>query len=137
PWRRFLRLLAPHTPVLLEAFVCGLLLTLLGVSSSYFMQHLVDRVLPHDERRLLNALGGGMVLILLFRCLFHMLPPYLLGPHAPALVRGAPARPRGALGPARRPRPPRPGAAPPLLRDAARGGDPVAGQRRGQGARGR
>jgi ATP-binding cassette subfamily B protein len=78
PWHRFLRLLAPHTPVLLEAFVCALLLTLLGISSSYFVQHLVDRVLSHNERRLLNALGIGMVLILLFRCLFSMLRQYLV-----------------------------------------------------------
>jgi ATP-binding cassette subfamily B protein len=78
PWRRFLGLLAPHTPVLLEAFLCALLMTLLGISTSYFIQHLVDRVLPHHEGRLLNALGIGMVLILLFRCLFGMLRQYLV-----------------------------------------------------------
>jgi ATP-binding cassette subfamily B protein len=78
PWQRFLRLLAPHTPVLLEAFVCALLLTLLGLSTSYFMQHLVDTVLPHHEGRLLNGLAVGMVLILLFRCLFSLLRQYLV-----------------------------------------------------------
>jgi ATP-binding cassette, subfamily C, bacteriocin exporter len=77
PWRRFLGLLAPHTPVLLEAFVCALLLTVLGLSSSYFVQHLVDIVLPHQESRLLNALGIGMTLILVFRCMFSMLRQYL------------------------------------------------------------
>ena len=30
PWRRFLRLLAPHSAVLVEAFVCALLMTLLA-----------------------------------------------------------------------------------------------------------
>jgi ATP-binding cassette subfamily B protein len=78
PGRRFLRLLSPHAPVLLEAFVCALLMTLLGLSTSYFIQHLVDTVLPHHEGRLLNALGIGMVLILVFRCLFGMLRQYLV-----------------------------------------------------------
>jgi ATP-binding cassette subfamily B protein len=78
PWQRFLRLLTPHAPVLLEAFLCALLLTLLGISTSYFIQHLVDTVLPHHEGRLLNGLGIGMVLILVFRCLFGILRQYLV-----------------------------------------------------------
>src|SRR5262249_5690705 len=78
PWRRFLSLLGFHTPVLAEAFVCALLMTVLGVSTSYFVQHLVDNVLVRNEERLLNALGIGMVLIILFRTLFSMLRQYLL-----------------------------------------------------------
>jgi ATP-binding cassette subfamily B protein len=78
PWRRFLGLLRPHTPVLLEAFLCALLMTALGLSTSYFIQHLVDSVLVRHEGRLLNALGIGMVLILVFRTLFGMLRHYLV-----------------------------------------------------------
>jgi ATP-binding cassette subfamily B protein len=78
PWRRFVRLLRFHTPVLTEAFFCALLLTVLGISTSYFIQHLVDSVLDHNDRRLLNALGIGMVLIVLFRTLFSALRQYLL-----------------------------------------------------------
>jgi ATP-binding cassette subfamily B protein len=78
PWRRLLRLLAPHTPVLLEAFVCALLLTVLGVGTAYFIQHLVDSVLVRHEERLLNALGVGMVLLLVFRALFGVLRQYLV-----------------------------------------------------------
>jgi ATP-binding cassette subfamily B protein len=78
PWRRFLGLLAPHTPVLVEAFFCALLMTVLGVSTSYFIQHLVDGVLVRNEERLLNALGAGMVLLLVFRTLFGALRQYLV-----------------------------------------------------------
>jgi ABC-type bacteriocin transporter len=78
PWRRFRGLLRPHLPVLGEAFVCALLMTALGVSTSYFVQHLVDSVLPRFERRLLNALGIGMLLILAFRTLFGLLRQYLM-----------------------------------------------------------
>src|SRR4051794_10110614 len=78
PWRRFLGLLGHHTPILAEAFAFALLMTVLGISTSYFIQHLVDSVLVRNEGRLLNALGIGMVLILLFRTLFGALRHYLL-----------------------------------------------------------
>jgi ATP-binding cassette subfamily B protein len=78
PWRRFWGLLRCHTPVLAEAFFCALLMTVLGVSTSYFIQHLVDSVLVRNDGRLLNALGVGMVLVVLFRTLFGMLRQYLL-----------------------------------------------------------
>jgi ATP-binding cassette subfamily B protein len=78
PSRRFLNLLSPHTGVLTEAFACAMLMTVLGVSTSYFIQHLVDSVLVRHEGRLLNALGIGMVLIALFRTLFGLLRQYLV-----------------------------------------------------------
>jgi ATP-binding cassette subfamily B protein len=78
PWRRFLGLLGCHRPVLFQAFCCALLMTVLGVATSYFVQHLVDSVLVRNETRLLNALGTGMVLIVLFRTLFGTLRQYLL-----------------------------------------------------------
>src|SRR5262249_5795802 len=78
PWRRFLGLLSPHTSVLGEGFCCALLMTVLGVAISYFIQHLVDSVLVRHEGRLLNALAIGMVLIVLFQTLFGMLRQYLV-----------------------------------------------------------
>ena len=56
PRRRFRSLLAFHTPLLAEAFFCALLMTVLGIANSFFIQHLVDNVLAHNETRLLNAL---------------------------------------------------------------------------------
>jgi ATP-binding cassette, subfamily C, bacteriocin exporter len=78
PWRRFLGLLAGHRSLMIEAFFCALLLTILGLATSYFIQHLVDSVLVRHENRLLNALGTGMLLIVGFRVLFGMLRQYLL-----------------------------------------------------------
>jgi ATP-binding cassette subfamily B protein len=78
PWRRFRTLLAFHTPVLAEGFCCALLMTVLGVATSCFLQHLVDNVLVRNETRLLNALGVGMLLVILFRTLFGVLRQYLL-----------------------------------------------------------
>src|SRR5262245_50698613 len=78
PWRRFLSLLGAHTPVLVEAFCCALLMIVLGVSTSFFIQRLVDSVLVRNGGRLLTALGVGMVLIALFRSLFGLLRQYLV-----------------------------------------------------------
>lgn len=78
PLRSFLGMLAAHRGVLLEAMVCAVLMTLLGISTSYFVQHLVDSVLVRGEVRLLNALGVGMAAVLLFRTLFGVLRQYLL-----------------------------------------------------------
>ena len=78
PWRRFAALLAGHRPLLAEAVVCALVMTVLGVSTSYFVQHLVDSVLPRGERRLLHAMGIGMVLVVLVRAVFGLLREYLL-----------------------------------------------------------
>lgn len=78
PTWRFWSLLQMQRGILFEASLCALLMTLLGISTSYFIQHLVDSVLVRGETRLLNALGVGMVAILLFRTLFGMLRQYLL-----------------------------------------------------------
>jgi ATP-binding cassette subfamily B protein len=77
PFNRFLGILRGHSRVLIEAFVCGVLLMVLGISTSYFVQHLVDTVLVRGEGRLLNALALGMILITLFRTLFGVLRHYL------------------------------------------------------------
>ena len=78
PMYRFLGLLRSHRPILAEAVCCALLITLLGLSTSYFIQHLVDSVLVRNEARLLNSLGIGMLCVVVFRLLFGALRQYLL-----------------------------------------------------------
>jgi ATP-binding cassette subfamily B protein len=75
---RFLGLFRGQLGVLAEVCFCALLLTLLGVATAYFIQHLVDSVLVRQETGLLNALGAGMVLVVAFRTLFGGLRQYLL-----------------------------------------------------------
>jgi ATP-binding cassette subfamily B protein len=78
PWRRFLGLLGDQRSVLMEAIFCALIMTLLGVTTSYFVEQLVDSVLVRQQTSLLNALGIGMALVVLFRTLFAMVRQYLL-----------------------------------------------------------
>jgi HlyB family type I secretion system ABC transporter len=78
PLSRFLGMLRAHRPLMVEAVACALLMTLLGVSTSYFVQHLVDSVLVRGESRLLNGLGFGIAAVVVFRTLFGVLRHYLL-----------------------------------------------------------
>jgi ATP-binding cassette subfamily B protein len=78
PWRRFVGLVLCQRSILAEAFCCALLMTLLGISTSYFVQHLVDSVLVRGETRLLNGLAIGMLLLVVFRTLFGLIRQYLL-----------------------------------------------------------
>ncbi|HKA92094.1 MAG TPA: peptidase domain-containing ABC transporter, partial [Haliangiales bacterium] len=78
PARRLAALLLRYRRILVEAFACALLMTLLGIASSYFVQHLVDSVLARREGRLLTALGTGMLAVVTFRALFGALRQYLM-----------------------------------------------------------
>ncbi len=77
-WQRFLELAVPHRGILCEVVVCALLMTLLATLTSFFIQHLVDSVLVRMERSLLNALGIGMALVVIFRVVFSFLRQYFL-----------------------------------------------------------
>jgi ATP-binding cassette, subfamily C, bacteriocin exporter len=76
--RRFMQLVLRQRGLLVEAFVCAVLMTVLGLSTSLFVQHLVDGVLVQHQSSLLDALGIGMVVIVLFRTVFSALRSYLI-----------------------------------------------------------
>jgi hypothetical protein len=78
PLRRFVRLVAAQRGVLIEAFVCAVVMTVLGIATSYFLQHLVDFVLIRRDAGLLDAFGIGMLVIVVFRTLLGALRQYLL-----------------------------------------------------------
>jgi ATP-binding cassette subfamily B protein len=78
PWRRFWNLMQQHCGILVEAGICALLMMLLGMSTSYFVRHLVDSVLVRGDSRLLNAFGIAMLAIALFQSLFAVVRQYLL-----------------------------------------------------------
>ena len=77
-WRRLTGLLSQQKGLLAEAFCCALFMALLGIGTSYAVQHLVDSALVRHETGLLNAVGIVMVLIVIFRTLFSVLRQYLL-----------------------------------------------------------
>jgi ABC-type bacteriocin transporter len=61
---RFWALIKPHKSILIQALFGAVVYTILGLSTSVFVQKLVDFVLVDGNRNLLNIMGIGMVVIL-------------------------------------------------------------------------
>ena len=64
---RFWQLIKPHTGIMIQALIGAIVYTILGLSSSIYMQKIVDFVLVDGNIRLLNLLSVGMIIILLFQ----------------------------------------------------------------------
>jgi len=65
--RRFLNLILPHKAVMAQIFFGAIIYTILGLSTSVFVQKIVDNVLIEGNRNLLNLLSVGMFAILLLQ----------------------------------------------------------------------
>ncbi len=62
---RFKFLLKPHKAILWQVLLGSIVFTVLGLSTSIFLQKIVDNVLPEGNRNLLNLMGVIMVVLLL------------------------------------------------------------------------
>lgn len=65
--RRFWYLLAPHRSVCLQALVGAMAYTVLGLSTSVYVQKIVDNVLVDGNKGLLTTLSLGMLAVLLLQ----------------------------------------------------------------------
>lgn len=65
--QRFWYLLKPHRSVVLQALFGAVIYTILGLSTSIYVQKIVDNVLVEGNRNLLNLLGIVMLLILVLQ----------------------------------------------------------------------
>lgn len=65
--QRFIHLIAPHKSIMLQAFFGAVVYSLLGLSTSVFVQKLVDYVLVDGNLNLLHIMGVAMILILLLK----------------------------------------------------------------------
>ncbi|WP_295234277.1 peptidase domain-containing ABC transporter [Sediminibacterium sp.] len=64
---RFWQLIRPHSGVMILALMGAVLYTILGLSSSIYMQKIIDFVIPESNMQLLNLLSMGMIVILVFQ----------------------------------------------------------------------
>jgi len=64
---RFWQLIKPHRAIMLQALMGAVVYSVLGLSSSIYMQKIVDFVIPEGNQRLLNLLSVAMIVILLFQ----------------------------------------------------------------------
>ncbi len=65
--KRFWQLIRPHTAIMIQALLGALLYSILGLSTSLYIQKIVDFVLIEGNLRLLNLLSITMVVILIFQ----------------------------------------------------------------------
>jgi len=66
-YKRFWNLIQPHKSILLQALIGAFVYTILGLSTSIYIEKITDYVLADGNRRLLNLLSVGMIIILLFQ----------------------------------------------------------------------
>ena len=78
-FKRFLPLIRPYTAILIEVLLASLVLSLLGLASPIFTQTIVDQVLVHHDKDLLNLMLAGMVVVALFQMGTSTLRAYLIG----------------------------------------------------------
>ncbi|MCH5717384.1 cysteine peptidase family C39 domain-containing protein [Niabella hibiscisoli] len=65
--KRFWQLIQPHSSVMAQAVVGAMAYTLLGLSTSIYLQKIIDFVLVEGNLRLLNLLSMAMIIILIFQ----------------------------------------------------------------------
>ena len=78
-FKRFLPLIKPYAPILIEVLLASLVLSLFGLASPIFTQTIVDQVLVHHDKDLLNLMLAGMVVVALFQMGTSTLRAYLIG----------------------------------------------------------
>jgi ATP-binding cassette subfamily B protein len=64
---RFMKLVAPHRSVMLQAVIGAVVYTILGLATSIYVQKIVDHVLVDGNTRLLNLLSVVMIIFLVFQ----------------------------------------------------------------------
>lgn len=64
---RFWALMRPHKSIMVQALVGALVYTLIGLTTSIYVQKIVDHVLVDGSRNLLNLMSVGMVILLLLQ----------------------------------------------------------------------
>lgn len=66
-YTRFWDLIQPHKTILIQALLGAIVYTLLGLSTSIYIEKITDYVLIDGNTRLLNILSIGMIIILIFQ----------------------------------------------------------------------
>ncbi|MCT4013730.1 peptidase domain-containing ABC transporter [Elizabethkingia anophelis] len=77
-YKRFWNLVQPHKSILLQALLGALVYTILGLSTSIYIEKITDYVLIDGNKRLLNLLSVGMILILLFQIFIGIMKSVLV-----------------------------------------------------------
>jgi ATP-binding cassette subfamily B protein len=66
-WLRLWRLVRPHRSIMIQAMAGALVFTLIGLSTSIYVQKIVDYVLPDDNYNLLHLMSTVMIALLVIQ----------------------------------------------------------------------
>ncbi|ATL43773.1 peptidase domain-containing ABC transporter [Elizabethkingia sp. HX WHF] len=77
-YKKFWNLVQPHKSILIQALLGALVYTILGLSTSIYIEKITDYVLIDGNKRLLNLLSVGMILILLFQIFIGVMKSVLV-----------------------------------------------------------
>ena len=66
---KFLFLLKPHKKTILQCFLAGIILAILGVVTSFYFRFLIDEVLYSELKSTLTVLSVGYILVILLQAL--------------------------------------------------------------------
>ncbi|MGV0832468.1 peptidase domain-containing ABC transporter [Empedobacter brevis] len=72
-YSRFWNLIKPHKSILTQCLLGAIVITILGLSTSIYIQKITDYVLIDGNTRLLNLLSVGMLIVLFFQILMGYL----------------------------------------------------------------
>lgn len=77
-YRRFWNLVQPHKSILIQALAGAVVYTVLGLSTSIYIEKITDYVLIDGNKRLLNLLSVGMIALLLFQIFIGVMKSILV-----------------------------------------------------------
>lgn len=77
-YSRFWNLVQPHKSILIQALIGAVIYTILGLSTSIYIEKITDYVLIDGNRRLLNLLSVGMIIILFFQIFIGVMKSVLV-----------------------------------------------------------
>lgn len=77
-YSRFWNLVQPHKSTLIQALIGAVIYTILGLSTSIYIEKITDYVLIDGNRRLLNLLSVGMIIILFFQIFIGVMKSVLV-----------------------------------------------------------
>ena len=77
-FERFLHLLKPQKGIVLQVFAASLLYTALGILGAFYMQFLLDDILPYNMSKTLNILSIGILILYTFQMLLSLFRSHLL-----------------------------------------------------------
>jgi ATP-binding cassette subfamily B protein len=76
--QRFFELVKPHRSIIMQSLIGAIFYSILGLSTSVYVQKLIDYVIPTGNLRLLNLMSLGLLLLLIFRIIIGFLKNLLM-----------------------------------------------------------